>query len=234
VLAGRSHSTNQATPNASIHIQAEITGGAVNARTWEPVLSPAESKFVKAMEHHQSSQGAALYYKHKKMGTQNEFCERINTKSKMEDSGPTRLDHRHVWCRGCFLNADIGHCQFIYVPEAMIKTGMMEEEESKVSKSMYGNVDAALSFFIKYKRILKDLGMIQCETDPCVFYRVNIQGYLDLVMACHVDVSIIEGWKPVIDEYLKDFEKHLKIERLGRMKNHLGIWWAWKEDDRGV
>jgi hypothetical protein len=31
-----------------------------------------------------------------------------------------------------FLNADIGRHQFIYVPEAMIKTGMMEEEESKV------------------------------------------------------------------------------------------------------
>jgi hypothetical protein len=28
-----------------------------------------------------------------------------------------------------FLNADTGHRQFIYVPEAMIKTGMMEEEE---------------------------------------------------------------------------------------------------------
>jgi hypothetical protein len=53
---------------------------------------------------------------------------------------------------------------------------MMEEEESKglafeLTKSMYGNVDAALRFFIKYKEILKDLGMIRCETDPCVFYK---------------------------------------------------------------
>jgi hypothetical protein len=93
-------------------------------------------------------------------------------------------------------------------------------------KSIYGNVNAALRFFIKYKEILKDLGMIQCEMDPCVFYRVNIQGYLELVIACHVDDSIIAGSKPVIDEYLKDFKKHLKIERLGRMKKHLGIWWA--------
>jgi hypothetical protein len=76
--------------------------------------------------------------------------------------------------------------------------------------------------------------MIQCETDPCVFYRVNIQEYLDLVIVCHVDGSIIAGSKPVIDKYLKDFEKHLKIERLGKMKKHLGIWWAWKEDERGV
>jgi hypothetical protein len=32
------------------YVQAEIAGAAVNARTWEPVLSPAEIKFVKAME----------------------------------------------------------------------------------------------------------------------------------------------------------------------------------------
>jgi hypothetical protein len=32
------------------YVQTEIVGAAVTARTWEPVLSPAESKFVKAME----------------------------------------------------------------------------------------------------------------------------------------------------------------------------------------
>jgi flavin-dependent dehydrogenase len=63
--------------------------------------------------------------------------------------------------------------------------------------------------------------MIQCETDPCVFYRVTIQGYLDHVITCHVGDLIIAGSKPAIDEYLKDFEKHLKIERLGRMKKTL-------------
>jgi hypothetical protein len=56
------------------------------------------------------------------MGTKNGFCEGIHTKTKMADSGSGRLDH---------LNADIGHRQFIYVPKAMIKTGMMEEEEPK-------------------------------------------------------------------------------------------------------
>jgi hypothetical protein len=28
-----------------------------------------------------------------------------------------------------FLNADIGHHQFIHASEAMVKTGMMDEEE---------------------------------------------------------------------------------------------------------
>jgi hypothetical protein len=32
------------------YVQAEIAGAAVNARTWEPVLSPAKSKYLKAMD----------------------------------------------------------------------------------------------------------------------------------------------------------------------------------------
>jgi hypothetical protein len=48
-----------------------------------------------------------------------------------------RIPHQDDWTiemydvEAAFLDADIGHRQFIYVPEAMIKTGMMEEEESK-------------------------------------------------------------------------------------------------------
>jgi hypothetical protein len=32
------------------YVQAEIACTAVNAREWEPVLSPAETKYLKAME----------------------------------------------------------------------------------------------------------------------------------------------------------------------------------------
>jgi hypothetical protein len=31
-------------------VQAELSSAAVNAREWEPVLSPAEDKYLKAME----------------------------------------------------------------------------------------------------------------------------------------------------------------------------------------
>jgi hypothetical protein len=77
--------------------------------------------------------------------------------------------------------------------------------------------------------------MIQCEMDPaCVFYCVNTEGHLDLVIACHVDDSIIAGLKLLLDKYLNELEKLLKIERLGRMKKHLGTLWAWKEGKREV
>ena len=58
-----------------------------------------------------------------------------------------------------FLNADAGHKQYIYVPEAMIKTGLMTIEKARkmvyeLHKSIYGNMDAALRFFETYHTIL--------------------------------------------------------------------------------
>ena len=75
-----------------------------------------------------------------------------------------------------FLNADPGMRMYIRIPEAMIWVGMMAREEAKrhaylLTKSMYGNVDAALRFFLKYRKILLKLGLFQSESDPCVFYQ---------------------------------------------------------------
>jgi hypothetical protein len=99
-----------------------------------------------------------------------------------------------------FLNAEPGHKQYIYVPEAMVRAEMIAEKEAsetcfKLTKSMYGNVDAALHFFIKYKGILNELGMVQCKIDPCVFYRIGEEGFLELIITCHMDDSIIAGGK---------------------------------------
>jgi hypothetical protein len=54
------------------------------------------------------------------------------------------------------------------------------------------------------------------------------------MIACHVDDSVIAGRKSAIDRYYDEFEKHLKIERLGKMKKHLEIWWEFKQDQRGL
>jgi hypothetical protein len=44
---------------------------------------------------------------------------------------------------------------------------------------------------------------------------------LDIIIACHVDDSIICGPKQIIDIFMDKFVKHLKIERLGKWRN---IW----------
>jgi hypothetical protein len=90
-----------------------------------------------------------------------------------------------------FLNVARGHTQYIKVPDGMIKTGMITKEKAEIialeelKKKIYGDLDAALSFFIKYKGILKELGIIQCQICPCTFYRLDENKKLNIIVACH-------------------------------------------------
>jgi hypothetical protein len=45
------------------------------------------------------------------------------------------------------------------------------------------------------------------------------------MLAIHVDDTIITGFTKYLKEFLEEFQKHLKVERLGKLKKHLGIWW---------
>jgi hypothetical protein len=137
-----------------------------------------------------------------------------------------------------FLNAELAKKMYIEIPEAMVKLGFVTEQERKdfaieLGKSMYGNVDAALLFFRTFKSIVVGkLGLKQSLTDPCVFYGVNAKGVLDIIVSTHVDDSAVGGRKTRVQKFLSDFEQHLKIERLGPMKKHLGVWWKLLRDEK--
>jgi hypothetical protein len=55
-----------------------------------------------------------------------------------------------------------------------------------------------------------------------------------LVLTTHVDDTLLCGLKDCIKKFYADFKKYLKIEELGRLKKHLGVWWAWKRDEHGA
>ena len=95
---------------------------------------------------------------------------------------------------------------------------------------MYGNVDAALRFFIKYKGILETIGFKQCKTDPCVFVKRNDKGEVVILMATHVDDTLVSGRQKEIESFYREFENHLKIDRLGQVRKHLGVWWSFHVD----
>ena len=156
-----------------------------------------------------------------------------------------RSDPNNAWVMevfdtvAAFLNADPGTEMYIIVPEAVVALGILTQEEAdkllyKLNKTMYGNVDAALRYFLKFKRILLGLGLKQCKSDPCVFYREDdSSGELLLMIAVHVDDSLITGRQSEVTKLMDEFEKHLKIERLGPLKKHLGVWWEFCTDDDG-
>ena len=80
------------------------------------------------------------------------------------------------------LNATPGATMHIEVPEMMIKTGMITQEEADkiallLMKSMHGNIDAALRFFLMMKDIL--INKLQYEplvSEPCVFVHRDSEG----------------------------------------------------------
>jgi len=96
---------------------------------------------------------------------------------------------------------------------------------------MYGNVDVALRFLEKYSGILMtNLGFIQSQTDPCIFFKHDKVGKLSIVISTYVDKSItgVRKWK--VEEFFKQLVEYLKIKMLGQLNKHLEVWWEWKED----
>jgi len=97
--------------------------------------------------------------------------------------------------------------------------------------NMYGNIDVALQFFEKYWEILvENFAFLQCQTDPCIFYKRDEKGRLCMLISTHVDDSLIGGRRWMVEKFYVEFAEHLKIEILGKLKKHLGIWWEWKTD----
>ena len=138
-----------------------------------------------------------------------------------------------------FLEGSLGGPTFMEWPPGMVLLGLITEEQRKeeclqMLKCIYGNVDAALRFYEEYKAHLKQMGLVCSLTDPCVFYlRDQETNKLRLVIAVHVDDTIIAG-KPEDIRWFKDqLQQRFKIKDLGSLKKHLGIWYSWEDDDHG-
>ncbi len=98
-----------------------------------------------------------------------------------------------------FLNANPGGKMYIKIPDEMVELGYMMCEEQQLyaillDQNMYGNVDAALQFFEKYSDILvTNLSLTQSQTYPCIFFKHDEVGKLNLLISTHVDDSLIGG-----------------------------------------
>ena len=66
---------------------------------------------------------------------------------------------------------------------------------------LYGLNDAARQFYQTVTECLNNLGCIQSKLDPALFYRVNSEGNLMGLLACHVDDFHHAG--------TEEFERHV-------------------------
>ena len=80
------------------------------------------------------------------------------------------------------------------VPELARALGIPEGEAARLLKTSYGLVDAPWEWYITVVTTLKKLGWTQCELDPCIFVKLDMQ-------AAGSDVVVgLAGW------HVDDFE----------------------------
>jgi len=98
---------------------------------------------------------------------------------------------------------------YIKIPDEMVALGYVTCEEQQLytillDQNMYGNIDAALHFFEKYSGILvMNLGFMQSQTDPCIFFKNDKVGKLTLLISTHVDDLLIGGRKWMMEEFFE-------------------------------
>ena len=97
-----------------------------------------------------------------------------------------------------FLNGDLEEEIFMDCPKGL------EHEEDEcllLQRTIYGLVQSARMYNLKFRDILFKLGYKQCACEPCLFYRENELGVTMLVS--YVDDNAIAGDEAAIEDTLK-------------------------------
>ena len=66
-------------------------------------------------------------------------------------------------------------------------------------------------------------GYLQSQADPCMLYKRNETGKLQLIEAVYVDVVLISGKEKEIFKFKSKFKQTHKITDLGNLKRRLVI-----------
>jgi hypothetical protein len=98
---------------------------------------------------------------------------------------------------------------------------------------MYGNIDSPLRWMKTFSKFLIDhLKMTQSKSDPCIFIK-KVNGKPVLVLALYVDDTLCAGTRKELDWMYNMITTKFKIEKLGQLRKHLGIWWNWHTTSNG-
>ena len=131
-----------------------------------------------------------------------------------------------------FLEPDMDNEMYIEPHPALVACGFMTEAQRKtlailLKKSMYGNVDAAIKFFKLLAEHMKKMEMKQSLADPCVFYKLDANGELLLMVSVTVDDCAVTGLPNDIEWFMTNLETRFKITKGGLLSKHLGIDYEW-------
>ena len=139
-----------------------------------------------------------------------------------------------------FLEGSLDNPMYLQIPHALVDVGFITEEEYQelcieLQKGMYGNVDAALRFFIELTDYLtsESVGMEQSKVDPCVFFKKNEKNEPVIILVVTVDDCVMGGNPKDVQLLMEDIEKRFSITRDLEVKKHLGIDFNWIKEENG-
>ena len=137
-----------------------------------------------------------------------------------------------------FLNAMMDADIFIELPEGLLEFYLSKGKDLrgmiiKLRRAQYGLVQSPRLWMETFAKILRDLGLIQCKTDPCLFLCFDKDGILEALVVVYCDDCIITGIQSTVTRIKRGITGSVKISDLGKLKRHLGVDYEFGTDEDG-
>ena len=126
---------------------------------------------------------------------------------------------------------------YLELPPGLAELGFMTQKQFdesciELNGGMYGNVDAALLYFIRFTEFAidenKGLGLIQSKSDPCLFFKKDDEEKTLGVIVVYVDDCLIAGEQKFIDEMKTKLKTEFGVVEDGKLSKLLGVRYKWE------
>ena len=110
-----------------------------------------------------------------------------------------------------FLYGELEEEIFMECPQGM--KGVTQDDTLSLQACIYGLVQAARQYYKKFTKILKKLGFLGGDVDPCLFTRKDEYGLV--FVAIYVDDNLVVGHKKAVDRTITQLREEglmLKVE----------------------
>ena len=140
-----------------------------------------------------------------------------------------KLKAKIVDVETAFLHGDLEEEIYMEAPEGL---GLERDKQCVLlKKSIYGLVQAARMYFLKFMKVLRIIGFVGGNADPCMMVRRNGNGVV--FIAIWVDDSLLIGHEAAIEQTINDLKAHgfgLKIE--GELDDYLSCEITFSNDNK--
>ena len=106
-----------------------------------------------------------------------------------------------------------------------------EDEVWLLKKALYGLKDAPLRWHETLSKFLKNIGMKQAKSDPCLFFKKDSNGYCFMTITVD-DLLIATTTKKQADNLLQEMEGRFKLKDMGEPEYIIGIHIDYNRKDR--